>query len=172
MYGMYNYKPADKPRWLMFCGIALVTLVLFSLLGVYLERQFDGIQRTLDRCGGCVMRHTSSTTQAPAPVLAVKAVDGNVATSTLQKIEYYSEKWDVSFADMIAVIKCESNFRHENVYGDGGRAYGLCQFHKPTFDDNCEKCNYYSIDDQIDTMAKMFSLGLQHHWTCYKKLFN
>ncbi len=64
---------------------------------------------------------------------------------------------------------CESSHRL-SVYGDGGSAYGVMQFHKPTFYEYSKKLgqnlNYYSNYDQIKLASYMISQGKSYHWTC------
>jgi len=63
-------------------------------------------------------------------------------------------------------IKCESGFKF-NAIGDNGLAYGVAQFHKPTFDHYCLG-DYKSAKAQIMCMVGMWILGEEHQWTCYK----
>jgi len=74
---------------------------------------------------------------------------------------------------LIAVAKCESNLKHEGIYGDGGRAYGLMQFHEPTFEmfkaqAKMPELEYKNRSDQITLAAWAFAHGLSSHWTCAK----
>ena len=90
------------------------------------------------------------------------------------QILVYASKYDVSYEEIYKTIKCESNFNPEAV-GDSGRARGVAQFWRITFDAyNQEyfngKLEYLSTEDQINLMAKMFSEGEQKHWVCFKKV--
>ena len=81
----------------------------------------------------------------------------------------------VSAKKILKPIKCESGFRHEGLYGDGGRAYGIAQFHRPTFESfkkkaNMPTANYFNKYDQIDLMAWAFKVGYANHWTCFRKI--
>ena len=74
------------------------------------------------------------------------------------------------------LILCESNWR-PNVYGDNGLAFGLAQFHKPTFEWFCDlsgkDLNYYNPEHQIELLFWALENNLGHHWrTCYEKLTN
>ena len=82
-----------------------------------------------------------------------------------------SEKYGVDYDLIKNVINCECQLdrKHETCIGDSGRAFGRCQFHKPTFLANCEG-DYKSETDQIYCMAKMFSENKQGNWTCYPKV--
>jgi len=73
------------------------------------------------------------------------------------------------------IIECESNWR-PNVYGDGGKAYGLAQFHKPTWNWLCGlygvDLDYYNSQDQITLLIMALEDGRGYLWTCYNKLTN
>jgi len=64
------------------------------------------------------------------------------------------------------VIECESSW-NTNAVGDSGLAFGLAQFHKPTFLAFCEG-NYYNPFNQLKCFTQMMSKGLGRHWTCFK----
>lgn len=85
-------------------------------------------------------------------------------------IGLYAAKYGVSYDELSKVIQCESGFDHlvceHGGYCDNGKAYGIAQFHHPTFKAYCTG-NYYDMEDQIRCMTKMFSVGEQSHWSCY-----
>lgn len=95
------------------------------------------------------------------------------AMTVPELIEHVSEPYNVNTDILKRVAWCESSYRY-NVYGDGGKAYGIYQFHKPTFDHFSKKLgeelNYYSSYDQAKLAAYMFENGKQSHWTCYNKI--
>ena len=66
-------------------------------------------------------------------------------------------------------IECESNYNRWAV-GDQGAAFGIAQFHWPTFERYCHG-NYYSAEDQINCMVEMIAKGGQKNWTCFTKLY-
>jgi len=73
------------------------------------------------------------------------------------------------------VIKCESGGRH-NIYGDGGKAFGIAQFHKATFLWLAEKSGMEGLkwkdkEAQIFLLKWALANGYANHWTCYKKLY-
>lgn len=74
---------------------------------------------------------------------------------------------------VVAIIKCESDGRH-NVYGDGGRSYGIAQFQKATFHWLAGKSGMKGLkwkdrDDQIQLLTWAVRNNYGHLWTCYKK---
>jgi len=86
-------------------------------------------------------------------------------------ISYVAKKYLLDESELMQVIKCESSFRTTAI-GDGGLAYGLLQFHRPTFDGFCEG-NYYSAKDQLTCAAKMWSEKESNklHWSCFRNYF-
>ena len=81
------------------------------------------------------------------------------------------------FVEMAATIQGESGFRHEGIYGDQGKAYGIGQFHEPTFygfakEMGLEGAEYKALDDQLKVMAWAFTQGEEkkRHWTEWRKL--
>jgi hypothetical protein len=70
---------------------------------------------------------------------------------------------------------CESSNRHEETWGDGGAAYGVAQFHKPTFNwmknlAGHPEYNWKSKDDQLKLLDWAIRNGYGKHWgTCYKR---
>lgn len=71
------------------------------------------------------------------------------------------------------IIKCESQWK-EDAVGDGGRAYGLAQFHRPTWDWLCElsgkDLDYYEPHHQIELLTWALENGRGYLWTCARKL--
>jgi hypothetical protein len=80
-------------------------------------------------------------------------------------------KYGLDYEFFKAIINCECNLKkdHEKCLGDGGLAFGRAQFHKSTFQANCDG-DYYSERDQIFCAAKMISEGKGFHWSCFKAL--
>lgn len=86
--------------------------------------------------------------------------------------EEYAERPLFSGLENKPLIKClawyESSYRTD-VYGDSGRAYGVMQFHQPTFNLFCEG-DYYNSRDQVVCADKMISSNwnLVYHWSTAK----
>lgn len=75
------------------------------------------------------------------------------------------------YTTLADIISCESGGKHE-VYGDGGRAYGIAQFHKSTFEamakkSGCENCRYTSRIDQLRLLSWAYDNGKINKWSCY-----
>lgn len=80
-------------------------------------------------------------------------------------------KYGVKPETVKKIAFCESSYRY-NAVGDGGHAYGVMQFHKPTFDGFSKKYgkeyDYKSTLDQVELASEMISKGNAKHWTCSK----
>ena len=87
------------------------------------------------------------------------------------RIRYWAEKYGVSVYQMTETCRCESGFKHKGLYGSAGE-YGIAQFLLTTFLQYRPRPNmeYMDLDDQLEVMAYMFSLGEQRHWTCWRVL--
>ena len=93
--------------------------------------------------------------------------------SPLVQIALASEKYGVSEQDLLDIAKCESNMKHEGVYGDGTLAYGIFQFHRGTFnmfkvEAGKPDMEYENMGDQIELTAWALKKGYGYHWSCYK----
>lgn len=76
--------------------------------------------------------------------------------------------------DIYSILQCESDMNHGAV-GDGGRARGIAQFHRGTFDflkskARMEHFEYTSREDQIRLLDWSVENGYANWWTCYTKL--
>lgn len=102
---------------------------------------------------------------AEAPIKVVKTL------SVQETISYYAEQYNVSESELLKVAKCESSYR-SHIYGDGTRAFGPFQYHKPTFIAfsklKGEQLDYYSYNDQVKLTAWIWKHYPQYksHWTC------
>ena len=76
---------------------------------------------------------------------------------------------DYTFYSKIIDCECGLNRTHESCIGDSGLAFGRLQFHKATFEENCDG-SYTNEEDQIKCGAKMISEGKGKAWSCYSKL--
>ena len=73
------------------------------------------------------------------------------------------------------VVRCESNFNPRAI-GDKGKAYGVLQFWRKTFDlfkdeANMEQLKYEAWKNQIDLGYWAFGHDKREHWVCYTKLY-
>ncbi len=88
-------------------------------------------------------------------------------------IEKYSAEYGVPKKLATDIAACESSFRPD-VYGDTGKAYGIYQFHKPTFELFSKKIgedlDYYNVEDNIKLAMWAIANDKGRHWSCYKKL--
>ena len=94
---------------------------------------------------------------------------GTLSDRIKRAIAVISEKYGLDYKQIYDTIECESGFKHD-IYGDGLLAYGVAQFHKPTFEKYCQG-DYYDMYDQLDCLGLMWSRGLQSQWSCYNRLY-
>lgn len=76
-----------------------------------------------------------------------------------------------TYETLVRVIECESGGRHD-IYGDGGKSYGLLQYKKRTFDELAKKAglkNRYwkNAGAQVELFRWAISNGYGYKWTCY-----
>lgn len=83
-------------------------------------------------------------------------------------ITLYAKKYGVSRETLYKTIECESNFVTD-ARGDGGKSRGLSQIHSDYWpeitDDMADDPSF-----AVDFMAKKFSEGKGHLWTCFRSL--
>lgn len=101
-------------------------------------------------------------------------LDENMMISTDELIRFYAQTYGVKETSMIATLRCESEFKHDGIYGDNGKAYGIAQFHEATFNEFKDRAempglDYKSMEDQIQLMAWAFANNSAYHWTCWRK---
>ena len=97
--------------------------------------------------------------------------DSPTSENIKQVLVFLASEYGINQDAMTATIKCESGFS-ANPAGsnDHGLAFGVAQFHKPTFQRYCSG-KYYSATDQLVCFAEMLKKGLGDQWTCWRKYF-
>lgn len=85
----------------------------------------------------------------------------------------YADQYEIDRDLALSVAKCESELKTTAI-GDSGKARGVYQFHKPTFDllskKMGEKMNYKNTEDNIKLAMWAFSTDRGFHWSCYRKI--
>lgn len=107
----------------------------------------------------------------------VSASTTRQASSTEEMISFYAQKYDVSEKRLHDTLMCESGLksiqsRIPDSTGPNGQedSWGVAQIHLPDhLDINKEQA--MNPEFAIDWSAKMFSLGKQRMWTCYRNLY-
>lgn len=84
------------------------------------------------------------------------------------------EDWERVQRAAIRIIKCESGWRHDGLWGDGGRSYGIAQFQFPTFARlaraaGFEGAEWHDRNHQISLLKWALANGHGREWTCYRK---
>lgn len=74
----------------------------------------------------------------------------------------------------LQILKCESDYRHDGLWGDGGKAYGIAQFHKRTFnrlkvEAGMPQLRWKSLQDQLRLFDWALRNGHAGAWTCASK---
>lgn len=91
----------------------------------------------------------------------------------VELIEKYSAEYNYSKKTAKAVAYCESEYK-ANAVGDHGKAYGVYQFHRATFEmfskQMGEKLDYYNPEDNIKLAIWALANDKENHWSCYKKI--
>ncbi|MBI5236702.1 MAG: hypothetical protein HY886_10715 [Deltaproteobacteria bacterium] len=72
------------------------------------------------------------------------------------------------------IIDCESGGRHDELWGDGGKSYGVAQFNEETFHRFAAKAGMPHLewkdrDDQITLLRWAVVNGFGRSWSCYGK---
>jgi len=94
----------------------------------------------------------------------------NASSNELKEyLALITEKYGLNYEELYKVVECESNW-NVNAVGDDGRSFGLAQFLKTTFEEECNG-DYYNSYDQLKCMGEMWDRGMQRRWTCYRLLY-
>jgi hypothetical protein len=92
----------------------------------------------------------------------------------VERARHDARIYGINETKYLKTIQGESNWNPKAV-GDGKKAYGIAQFHKPTFTAFARLCGYSNAsytdtNTQLAVMACAFANGLAHHWTVYRNL--
>ena len=130
---------------------------LVTTIGVIATTNYLPHEKTID-----------TTLQTNSPFLEpIRPIIWGTQADVWSAIWEASNKYGISFDVLYSLAICESSL-NPNATGDHSLAFGLFQFHKPTFDLYCEGSRY-NMKDQSNCAAKMLSEGKEGHWTCYKR---
>lgn len=119
---------------------------------------------------GALLFATTAKAQAPEIELAPMPTDPKGL------IEHFADVYGANTNELLTVAFCESGYKPHAV-GDGGRAVGVFQYHKPTFISYSKKLgeelNYHSTYDQAKLTAFIWTNYPKEKraWTCYTKNF-
>ena len=135
-----------------------------ALPGIFIPRQIHGEQ--------------SSALQIPPPEPIKNPLEALSETPTPSEIKeaivFLAINKELG-KDFYQTLFCESSLRY-NAVGDGGKAYGVAQYHKPTWDYfnklRGTNLNYKNTAHQLEMTAWAFKNKLQGHWTCWNNLYN
>jgi hypothetical protein len=73
--------------------------------------------------------------------------------------------------EKLVILSCESKFRHDGIWGDNGRSYGIAQFQKPTFDELKTRAGKTTLqwtkqEDQLWLLDWALRNGYAKKWSC------
>ena len=105
----------------------------------------------------------------PQPVPEVRIPKKTYTRAELEvALTAVAKKYGQSYEMMSAVLQCESGWQVDPPRN--GISFGIAQFTIPTWHD----FGYGDIMDpyiQLEVMGKMWSMGLNKRWDCYKMLY-
>jgi hypothetical protein len=147
---LYDMVMKGPPRWARMMVTALLILIIGVQVGMYKGR----LQAVNESIG--------ETLAARDRQLALVKIDLDEARRQLAKERV-----------KLDILACESGFRHDGIWGDGGRSYGIAQFKQRTFRwlsglagrNNLRWANKH---DQIWLLDWAVENGYAKHWTCYR----
>jgi hypothetical protein len=146
------------PRWfrrasvvLTAIVIALIILVIGIQLGLWSERSTQSAQ---------AIRAEFERKDAEIDKLKIIINDTQFALAVEEK--------------KLEILLCESGIQHKDVWGDGGKSYGIAQFKFATFKElrklaGRPELRWKNRDDQIWLLDWALRHGYGKYWTCYQK---
>lgn len=139
------------PRWMKLSILAAIILVVGVQVGMYKER-------------------STQTAEAIKTQLDEKDAVINRLLIALNDAQFDLEIERTK----LAIIECESGIKHEGVWGDGGRSYGIAQFQYRTFDwmrgqAGRPELRWKNRRDQLWLLDWALRRGYGKYWTCYSK---
>lgn len=74
--------------------------------------------------------------------------------------------------EKLIILSCESKFRHDGIWGDNYKSYGIAQFQKITFDELKTRAGkpdlrWHSMSDQLWLLDFALRNGYAKKWSCY-----
>lgn len=120
---------------------------------------------------GCTSLKTKTINPLIGVLLATSSSLGlfpTPASTTEQVISYYADVYQVSAEEMAGTLWCESKYK-SNAVGDHGHSYGIAQIYLDYHKDVSKKQALNPIFS-IEWMARQFSVGNKHLWSCARHL--
>uniref|UniRef100_A0A6M3JN77 Transglycosylase SLT domain-containing protein n=1 Tax=viral metagenome TaxID=1070528 RepID=A0A6M3JN77_9ZZZZ len=111
----------------------------------------------------------------PIPGREFTYSSGNEEDSTKGQAQAHNPTGVAPSVEILAdkIIQCESG-GDNNAVGDNGKARGIAQFHRPTFDWLCrlsgKDLNYYNAQDQRELLVWALENGRGYLWSCFRNL--
>jgi hypothetical protein len=93
-------------------------------------------------------------------------------TQEIDRLERTVDNESARVAEMVMIVtNCESSNRHEGIYGDGGKAYGIAQIWEATFHRLARtmgrpELRWKDKRDQLIVLSWAIRNGYGKEWTC------
>lgn len=134
------------PRALALVAALLIVMGVSMQIGIYMGRSLE--------------REAIAEESAELGI-AIASLEAEIKRLTIEK-------------QVMDIIECESRGRHDGVWGDGGKSYGIAQFKKDTFGLLAQKSGMKGLrwknrTDQVRLLRWAVENGHGAHWTCYKE---
>lgn len=100
-----------------------------------------------------------------------KAPDRELKDYTVKElVSHFSKEYQVSEAQMLVTMSCESGFK-ERIVGDNGKSFGLSQIHLPSHPYVTKEQAFDKVF-AVEFMAKAFSKKQHRMWTCWRMYYS
>lgn len=148
---IYDAVMKGPPKWFIRAVIILAILTIGVQVGLYKER-------------------STQTARAIREQLAAKDRHIDELKIVLSAVHFDLEVE----REKLSILTCESGIRHEGIWGDGGRSYGIAQFQYATFKDLRTQAGrpalaWKNMRDQLWLLDWALRHGYGRYWTCYGK---
>jgi hypothetical protein len=148
---LYDTIMKGPPRWAKMFTLGVIILAVGVQVGLYRGR----LQAINESIG--------ETLAARDRQLALVKLDLDEARKQLARERV-----------KLDILACESGFRHDGIWGDGGRSYGIAQFKQRTFKwlsglAGRPDLRWANKHDQLYLLDWAIENGYARHWTCYGK---
>jgi len=148
---VYDAVMKGPPRWARISVVILIVGLMSVQVGIYHGRNM-------------------AVQEAIGQTLATKDRELGIIKQNLSDVA-----WELVIErEKLSILTCESGIRHEGIWGDGGKSYGIAQFQEPTFRHLKQLAGkpdlvWWKKNDQIWLLDWSLRNGYGRYWTCYQK---
>ncbi len=148
---IYDAVMKGPPRW-------FVRLIVFTM--IFIVGQQVGVYRTAsEQSAGAIRQRLEEKDRA----------------IELLKTSLRKARFEIAIErEKLSILACESGIRHEGIWGDGGKSYGVAQFQYATFKDLRTQAgrpdlHWTNMQDQLWLLDWALRNGYGRYWTCYRR---